>query len=135
METNGIRWKQSFANFEKAFMHLEEALQIKSPDIIQKAGIIQFFEMSYELAWNTIKDFLEEQGFTEVTYPRSAIKKAFETGLIEDGHSWMEMILDRNLTAHAFDEEKVNQIEKLIHGKYYPLLKAVYIFFKQKQHE
>jgi nucleotidyltransferase substrate binding protein (TIGR01987 family) len=135
METNDIRWKQRFTNFEKALMHLEDALHIKNPDIIQKAGIIQFFEMSYELAWNTIKDFLEEQGFTEVSYPRAAIKKAFETGMIEDGHSWMEMILDRNLTAHAYDEEKVNQIEKLIHGKYYPLLKAVYNFFKLKQHE
>jgi nucleotidyltransferase substrate binding protein (TIGR01987 family) len=135
METKDIRWKQRFANFEKALMYLEEALGIKNPDIIQKAGIIQFFEMSYELAWNTIKDFLEEQGFTDVASPRAAIKKAFETGLITDGHSWMELILDRNLTAHAYDEEKVNQIEILIHGKYYPLLKAVYNTFKQKQHE
>jgi len=55
--------------------------------------------------------------------------------LIEDGHSWMELILDRNLTAHVYDEEKVNQIEILIHNKYFPLLKAIYHTLKQKHHE
>ncbi len=121
-----IRWKQRFKNFEKSLNHLTNALHIINPDIIQKAGIIQFFEMSYELAWNTIKDFLENEGFTDVKSPRAAIKKAFETGLILNGHAWMELLLDRNLTAHTYDEEKITEIEKLIHNKYYPLLNELY---------
>ena len=135
MENHDIRWRQRFQNFEKVMKHLKDALNIDNPDIIQKAGIIQFFEMSYELSWNTIKDYLEDQGFTDVKYPRSAIKKAFEIELIEDGDSWMELLLDRNLTAHAYDEEKVNEIEKLIHHKYYPLLDKLYNQLKQKQNE
>ena len=78
MEDKDVRWIQRFQNFEKAISHLDTALQLKDPDILQKAGIIQFFEMSYELAWNTIKDYLEEQGFNDVKSPRSAFKKAFE---------------------------------------------------------
>jgi len=135
MENKDIRWKQRFQNFEKAIRHLGDALQIKNPDIIQKAGIIQFFEMSYELAWNTIKDYLEEQGFVDVKFPKAAIKKAFEMGLIVNGHTWMELLLDRNLTAHTYDEEKATEVEKLIHNKYYPLLKELYDTFKQKQDE
>ena len=135
MENHDIRWRQRFQNFEKVMKHLKDALNIDNPDIIQKAGIIQFFEMSYELSWNTIKDYLEDQGFTDVKYPRSAIKKAFEIELIEDGDSWMELILDHNMTAHAYDEEKVNEIEKLIHHKYYPLLDKLYNQLKQKQNE
>lgn len=131
MENNDIRWKQRFQNFEKAITHLEAALQLKNPDMLQKAGIIQFFEMSYELAWNTIKDYLEEQGFVDVKSPRSAIKKAFEVGLIDDGHSWMELLLDRNLTSHAYDEEKATEVEKLIHQKYYPLLSVLYNSLKK----
>jgi len=131
MENNDIRWKQRFQNFEKAITHLEIALQLKDPDMLQKAGIIQFFEMSYELAWNTIKDYLEEEGFVDVKSPRSAIKKAFEIGLIDDGHSWMELLLDRNLTSHAYDEEKATEVEKLIHQKYYPLLTVLYTSLKQ----
>jgi len=126
MESKDIRWQQRFANFEKALHHLEVALQIKNPDMVQKAGIIQFFEMSYELAWNTIKDYMEEQGFTEVNSPRTAIKKAFETGLIVNGHDWMNLLLDRNLTAHTYDEAKATEVERLIHHKYFPLLKELF---------
>lgn len=126
MELQDVRWKQRFQNFEKAISHLDAALLLKDPDMLQKAGIIQFFEMSYELAWNTIKDYLEEQGFVDVKTPRSAFKKAFEVGLIDDGHSWMELLHDRNLTSHAYDEEIASEIENLIHQKYFPLLIQLY---------
>lgn len=135
MENKDIRWKQRFQNFEKALNHLADAMQINDPDIIQKAGIIQFFEMSYELAWNTIKDYLEEQGFADVKFPKTAIKKAFETGLIVNGDAWMQLLADRNLTAHTYDEGKATEVEKLIHNNYYPLLKELYNTFKQKQDE
>jgi nucleotidyltransferase substrate binding protein (TIGR01987 family) len=131
MENQDVRWKQRFQNFEKAITHLESALQLAEPDILQKAGIIQFFEMSYELAWKCLKDYLEEQGFTDVKSPRSAIKKAFEIDLISDGHSWLELLIDRNLTSHAYDDEKANEIEQLIHQKYFPLLSDLYKTLKQ----
>lgn len=135
MEFSDIRWKQRFQNFEKAIGHLETALQIESPDLLQKAGIIHLFEMSYELAWNTVKDYLEDQGFTNVKTPRSALKKAFEIELIEDGHSWMELLIDRNLTAHTYDEEKATEVEELIHERYFPLLIQLYNHLKQKSDE
>jgi len=131
MENQDVRWKQRFQNFEKAITHLESALQLTEPDILQKAGIIQFFEMSYELAWKCLKDYLEEQGFTDVKSPRSAIKKAFEIDLISDGHSWLELLVDRNLTSHVYDDEKANEIEQLIHQKYFPLLSDLYKTLKQ----
>jgi len=114
---------------------LENALQIPDPDIVQKAGIIQFFEMSFELAWNMVKDYLEEQGFVDVKSPRGALKKAFETGIIEDGHDWMDLLVDRNLTSHTYDEQKATDLEHLIHNKYFPLLNALLITFKQKLDE
>ena len=48
MENEDIRWKQRFQNFEKSLKYVEQALKIPQPDIIQKAGLIQFFEMSFE---------------------------------------------------------------------------------------
>ncbi len=125
MEEMDIRWKQRFQNFEKALKLLEVALQIEEPDMLQKAGIIHFFEMGYELAWNTLKDLLEAQGFTEIRSPRSTFKKAFEIGLIKEGHTWMELLNDRNLTAHTYDEVKATDVEKLIHHKYFPILKSL----------
>ena len=132
MDNQDVRWKQRFQNFTKSMHYLEQALKIPNPDIVQKAGIIQFFEMSFELAWNMIKDYLEEQGFIEIKSPRSALKKAFETGIIDNGHDWMDLLLDRNLTAHTYDEEKASDMEQLIQNKYFPLLKALHNSFNQK---
>ena len=135
MDNKDIRWIQRFNNFNKAIFHLENALQIINPDITQKAGIIQFFEMSFELAWNMIKDYLEEQGFTDIKSPRAALKKAFEIGIIENGHDWMDLLQDRNLTAHIYDEQKANEMGLLIRNKYFPILKALQNTFKLKKDE
>ena len=62
----------------------------------------------------------------QIKNPRTAIKKAFETGLIVNGHDWMDLLLDRNLTAHTYDEEKATEVERLIHHKYFPLLKELF---------
>ena len=126
------RWKQRFQNFSKALNFLEAALEIENPDMVQKAGTIQFFEMSFELSWNLVKDYLEEQGFVDVKSPRSALKKAFEIGIIENGHDWMDLLLDRNLTAHTYDEQKATEMELLILNKYFPILKSLHQYFNEK---
>jgi len=135
MENQDIRWKQRFQNFSKALDYLETALKIENPDIIQKAGTIQFFEMSFELSWNLVKDYLEEQGFVDVKSPRTALKKAFEIGIIEKGHDWMDLLLDRNLTAHMYDEQKATEMELLILNKYLPILKSLHQHFNEKLNE
>lgn len=135
MAEKDIRWIQRFRNFTKSMRYLEQALQIDHPDIVQKAGIIQFFEMSFELAWNMMKDYLEEQGFIDVKSPRSALKKAFELNILENGHDWMDLLQDRNLTVHTYDEQKATDLEQLIQNKYFPLLKALLSSFKQKVDE
>jgi nucleotidyltransferase substrate binding protein (TIGR01987 family) len=135
MENQDISWKQPFKNFSKALDYLDTALKIENPDIIQKAGTIQFFEMSFELSWNLVKDYLEEQGFVDVKSPRTALKKAFEIGIIENGHDWMDLLLDRNLTAHTYDEQKATEMELLILNKYFPILKALHQYFNEKLNE
>ena len=135
MDNQDVRWEHRFQNYTKSMRNLEDALQIPNPDIVQKAGIIQFFEMSFELAWNMVKDYLEDQGFQDIRSPRGALKKAFETGIIENGHDWMDLLVDRNLTAHTYDEQKATDMEQLIHSKYFPLLKALLISFKNKVDE
>jgi len=117
-----IRWKQRLSNFKKSLAHLAMATEIEEPSILQKAGTIQFFEMSFELAWKTLKDYLEEEGFSDVKSPKSTIKKAFELSLILDGHMWLEALENRNLAAHTYDDETAQEIFELICHSYYPLL-------------
>ena len=135
MKNKDVRWKQRFDNYQKALKLLEEGVTLKKRNKIQKAGVVQFFEMTFELAWKMLKDFLEEEGYKEIKAPRPIIKKAFEIGLIEKGHDWLQLLYDRNLTAHTYDEETAEKLDILIEHKYYPLFKQLLKTFLKLEQE
>ncbi|MCR1951620.1 nucleotidyltransferase substrate binding protein [Clostridium sp. DSM 100503] len=87
-------------------------------------GLIQCFEYTFELAWKTMKDYLEFEGY-EVKSPRSTIQIAFQTQLIIEGHIWIDALEKRNLMAHTYDEEVAKQAEELIKSEYYPIIKEL----------
>jgi|SRR5690606_9668662 len=126
-----IRWKQRFQNFEQSLKFLEQAVEIKNPSIVEKAGTIQFFEICFELSWKVLKDYLTEQGFADLKFPREIIKKAFEVNLIDDGQIWLEALANRNLTAHTYDEEVADRVVRDIKGKYYPELMTLHQSLKK----
>ena len=51
--------------------------------------------------------------------------------ILENRHDWMDLLQDRNLTAHTYDEQKATEMELLIQNKYFPLLLALQINFKK----
>jgi len=124
-----IRYKQRFENFEKSFLLLKNAIDIKNPSIIEKAGIIQFFEITFELSWKLMKDYLEYLGY-QVKSPREAIKTAYSIELINNGDKWLKMLMDRNLTTHTYDEDNSEEIYEKIKNGYFSLLKDLYEKFK-----
>ena len=132
MEINpDIRWKQRLVHFSKAYSLLKQTIAIQVPSEAERAGLIQFFEMSFELAWKVLKDYLEEEGFTPVS-PRETIKLAFQSGLIVDGHLWMEALKDRNLTVHTYEEKIAIAVEKKIRDFYFPILEKLFHDFNKK---
>ena len=131
VEKQDIRWQQRFVHFQKAFRLLEQTMTIEHPSDAERAGLIQFFEMSFELAWKVLKDYLEAEGFT-VESPRDAIKQAFQAGLLEDGHVWMEALKDRNLTVHTYEEKIAIAVEEKIRNSYFPALLVLLRQFESK---
>jgi nucleotidyltransferase substrate binding protein (TIGR01987 family) len=125
MDTD-IRWKQRFQNFEKAFKHLEEAVIKTDLSDLEKAGVIQIYEFTFELAWKTVKDFLEEKEVL-VKFPRDTIKEAFKYEIIDDGDLWMDMLEKRNLMSHTYNETNAELAYRLIVDHYYAALKQVFI--------
>ena len=108
-----IRWKQRLQNFKKALATLKNAVGLAGErDLtdLEKQGMIQGFEFTFELAWNVMKDYLEEQGITGIIGSKNAIRHAFNKGLIEDGEVWMDMVKGRNLASHSYDEETVEKL-------------------------
>jgi len=135
MNKEDIRWKQRFKNFIKAFRCLDEAAELgKSRQLsnLEKQGLIQCFEYNHELAWNVLKDYLEEQGFINIIGSKNATREAFKQNLINDGEVWMNMIKDRNLTSHAYDKKLADEIIDKILNKFYPELKIFASSFTKK---
>jgi len=122
---NDHRWKQSYSQFKKAYQLLEDTASIKNLSVAERAGLIQFYEMSIELAWKLLKDYLEGQGFMGIKGPKDAVKKAFQEGYIKDGLLWMKALDDRNLTVHTYNENIAKTVADSIINHYLPLLKAL----------
>ena len=131
MEDNLIRCRQRFSNYEKSLSHLRLTVEKANLNEIEKAGLIQFFEVTFELAWKVMKDFLTAEGF-EVKSPRSSIKTAFEYGLLEDGTLWLEALEKRNLASHTYDDKILDELEELIIHSYYPILEEFKKVIKKK---
>ncbi|MFH1097070.1 MAG: nucleotidyltransferase substrate binding protein [Candidatus Desantisbacteria bacterium] len=119
MENKDQRWVQRKANYNKALGQLSKFIKHDKLNELEKQGIIQCFEYNYELAWNTIKDFYESQGETNIQGSRDAIRLAVKRGLIEDGEIWMKMIQDRTLTSHTYNEDTAEEIVTDILNSYY----------------
>ncbi len=85
---------------------------------LEKQGVIQAFEFTYELGWNTLKDYLVWQGIEGITGSRDTIREAFSKELITDGETWMKMLIDRNRTSHTYNEKIAEQILQSINQEY-----------------
>ena len=129
------RWKYRFTNFSRAFALLRDALEpgVEALNQLEREGVIQRFEYTFELAWNTLKDRLEYDGiaFQSVT-PRSVIRQAFQSGLIGNGETWLDMLTDRNLSSHTYDAARIEAVLRNIHDRYLALLNDLYLRLMQE---
>ena len=122
MKNDDIRWIQRFDNFKRAFARLAAAAaQAKQQKLseLEEQGLIQAFEYTHELAWNTLKDFLEARGTAVKIYgSRDATREAFAADLIVNGEAWMKMIEHRNQSSHTYNQEIADAIAEAILTRY-----------------
>ena len=127
-EVKDIRWKQRFDNYTNALQTLSRAVELsrqRALSELEQQGVIQGFEFTHELAWNVLKDYLEEQGFVGIVGSRNATREAFRNGLLNDGETWMDMIKARNLTSHTYDPHIAEEVVKDILTRFYPAFVAM----------
>lgn len=90
---------------------------------LEQEGTIQRFEYCWELAWKTLKDYLEFQGvILETLTPRAVIKAAFASGLIDRGDDWMAALDARNKMSHTYNFKIFEEVVKAIQSRYLDLL-------------
>jgi len=100
------RLKERIEDYNKALNRLKEAF-LQEPTEIVIDGTLQRYEFTFELAWKTLKDYLEYNGIIDnVGTPRVIIQSAYNSKIIKDGDKWIQMMLDRNMLSHLYDEDK-----------------------------
>ena len=120
-----IRWKQRFSNYKKALSQLTKFIDKGDLNELENQGLIQAFEYTHELAWNLLKDYLQDQGVQNITGSKDSVRAAFKVGLIEDGESLMDMIKDRNQTVHTYNEATAEAIITNIETRFFALFVAL----------
>ena len=130
-----IRWQQRLTNFERALRLLREAMA-EGPEALnqlEKEGVIQRFEYCFELAWKTVKDYMEASGIVfDVVMPRQVIKEAFAAKVLNDGATWIAMLDHRNLLSHTYNPVVIEQAVAAIHQRYLPQLEQLHTFLQQE---
>jgi nucleotidyltransferase substrate binding protein (TIGR01987 family) len=136
MTIQDTRWLQRFSNYQKALLTLSDAADLASTRALsnlEQQGLIQGFEFTHELAWNVLKDYLEEQGFVGLIGSKNATREAFKNALIADGEVWMDMIKARNMTSHTYSTDVAQSIATDVLQRFYPAFKAMETTFSTLQ--
>jgi len=89
---------------------------------------IQRFEFTVELFGKLLKHILESKG-VQVQYPKDILKEAYKGYLIDNEEQWLQMLKDRNLTSHTYDEKLAHIIFNRTKD-YIPILKSTFLKLK-----
>lgn len=130
-----IRWRQRFQNYDRAVRLLGEpvARGLAQLSDLEKEGTVQRFEVAVELAWKTLKDYLEYEGRqVDLATPRQVLKEAYAARILPDGQVWIDMLDHRNLLSHTYDEQTFARAVAAIGERYFPALAALQSWFASR---
>ena len=126
---------QKIENYHHALAQLAEAVQIYTADpgdALYRDGLIQRFEFTVELAWKSLKEYLEDQGAVlGIASPRGVLKEAYAAGVITDAETWNRIIEARNITSHVYDEKTAQTVDDQIAREFLPVLQKLGAFYRE----
>lgn len=110
-----------------ALARLTEALTIydKDPNSVVRDGVIQRFEFCTELAWKATREYLLDQGYTDINSQKSVMRQAYADGLLTDQEGWLKLLEDRNATSHIYSDQTAAEIFHRIRTNHHALLTAL----------
>ena len=123
------RWHSRLDTFRRAVGNLAEAVkQFRQRPFneIEKAGLVQLYEIAWKLGWKVQADYLRAIGHQlELVGPRPVIRAAFEAELIEDGQGWIDATKLRNELSHIYDATRADAALQAIADSHLPLMTAL----------
>ena len=107
----------------RALATLEELAYKESASVVERDAAIQRFEYTFETVWKSAQAYLREAEGIELASPKGVVRSAWQVGLLseEDGRLALDMVNDRNLTSHAYNERVASAIHARL-GAYAALM-------------
>ena len=133
-----VCWKQRFQNFDRAVVLLREPMErgIDTLSGLERDGTVRRFEFALELAWETLKDYLEHEGkVIQPVTPRSVIKEAFAAQILSDGQVRIDMLDHRNLLSHTYDLDTFEKAVRAIRDRYHAAIEDLHAWFMERSVE
>lgn len=93
-----------FRVLDRAMAALQEALLHPPANELERDGVIQRFEYTFELVWKTSKRVLDGMGIKSNS-PRSVIRDLAQQGMLADVKLWFDFLNGRNYTTHIYNED------------------------------
>ncbi len=110
-------------NFSNCLRVLEEAnFELAFQDMIYRTGVIEKFELVFELSWKALQEVLRLHGVSEAQTgsPREILQAANKVSFISDEAVWLLMLKKRNLSVHIYNEEEIDEMLILIRDSFIP---------------
>ncbi len=117
--------KPKLQTFKKSVANFKSILSETKTSIVRDAAIKRY-ELCYELAWKSIQEALKNEGLEICKSPKSCFKQAFKQGWIEEEEVYADMVQNRNLTTHTYNESLAEEIYNNL-GRYLPLFEALLV--------
>ncbi len=88
------------------------------PTNVERDAAIQRFEYSFEAVWKTGQQFLRENEGIDPGSPKGTVRAALQVGLLDeaDARTALEMVDDRNLTVHTYNQALAERIFARLQG-------------------
>ena len=106
------RLKERATVARRALQTFQEALKAPTPTSIDRDASIQRFEYTVEAVWRLAQRYLEVVEGIQEGSPKAAIRRCREVGLFDEESTRvaLEMVDDRNLTVHTYNEPLAQRI-------------------------
>ena len=126
---------KKYEQLKKLYTTLDGYIDQYNDSEAMVSGAAADFDRLFELAWKTIKEYLQKEKMmleAKSGSPKDIIKLAYREGIIDQEILWIDMLEDRNDDSHHYRKSDAILYISKIQGKYLSAIKDLIDYFSDK---
>lgn len=111
--------------------------ELAQQDEIYRAGVAAQFNLTFEMAWKALQEVMRRHGIAgaQTGSPREILQLAYQCGFLKDQGVWIAMLRERNLSAHVYSEDEIDNLILLIRDSFIPAFEGLEETLREKDAE